>query len=134
MRCFNLFISTLLISASVPALAHAEIGSSTGVGGIYISFEGGYHQSNASSVAAQGDSVVIPGTVSDVDSAGSASAKGQRSLWSGLGQDQVRARVPQPVQVRRFLHRAAGAAEQSRPWQFPTGAILSMPTMAGMAA
>lgn len=103
MRRFNLFVSTLLMSASVPALAHAEIGSPTGVGGIYVSFEGGYHQSNASPVAAQGDSTVTPGTVGDPSGAfaeaagttlsaadgsagpGSASASAASLDWLGSG-------------------------------------------------
>jgi hypothetical protein len=50
---------SLAFSLGIP-VAHAEIGLPTAPGGIYLSFEGGYHQSDAPGAAARGASTVVP--------------------------------------------------------------------------
>jgi hypothetical protein len=60
MRSAFIVAVSLCFSVAVP-IAHAEIGVPAAPGGIYLSFEGGYHQSDASGVAAQGFAKVTPG-------------------------------------------------------------------------
>jgi hypothetical protein len=61
MRLAPIVASSLCFSVAVP-LAHAEIGMPAAPGGIYLSIEGGYHQSDAPGVSAQGFQKVTPGT------------------------------------------------------------------------
>lgn len=57
--------------------AHAEPGIPVAPGGMYLSFEGGYHHSNTPGVAAQGNSTRTPGVADpDHNAAGATAAEG----------------------------------------------------------
>jgi hypothetical protein len=61
MRLAPIVAFSLSFGVAIP-MAHAEIGMPAAPGGIYLSFEGGYHQSDAPGVSAQGFQSVTPGT------------------------------------------------------------------------